>query len=205
MSETEITYYANAYKKHKGVFENIEKEYVMAKKQKALTSSNVKNLTNKTKSLVTDIGATQQRFVNEYAKYGRTLTPERATTWKFWEKKTLFPNNWAKLNQKLKNAKPRTTNDPKKFFSEKAKNVLKFKIGADANVLNYNAFKSANIGNASTITVYNNKNAIMMTLRRNNSGIWVSKTLYQHQGEPDKSVDQQIRYGHFKYVQVCRG
>ena len=177
MSEPDFTSYANAYKKHAGVFGTIEKEYFKAKNNKALTSSTVKTLTNKTKTLVKNIGNTQTRFVTEYDKYGRSLPLKRATGWKFWEKKNIvnFPKNWAELNRKLVNVKPKTTNDPKKFFSDKAKNVLKFKLGAAANVINYNTFKGANIGNATTITVYNNKNAIMMTLRKNAAGIWSQK------------------------------
>ena len=118
MSEPDFISYANAYQKHKGAFGTIEKEYFIAKKNKALTSSTVKNLTNKTKALVKNIGNTQTRFVTEYDKYGRSLPLKRATGWKFWEKKNIvnFPKNWAELNRKLVNVKPKTTNDPKSFF-----------------------------------------------------------------------------------------
>ena len=60
------------------------------------------------------------------------------------EKKNIvnFPKNWAELNRKLVNVKPKTTNDPKKFFKKDALNVLKFKLGAAANVINYNTLCS---------------------------------------------------------------
>ena len=59
----------------KVLLEISRKSTLSQRNNKTLTSSAVKNLTNKTKALVKDISATPNtRFVTEYDKYGRSLT-----------------------------------------------------------------------------------------------------------------------------------